>query len=135
MLVRDCMTATPVSVGPKETLRGAQEVLAMRRIRHLPIVEGGRLLGMVTDRDLRRAAPSPFNSADVVSVHQTLDSTTVDRMMVRNPITVSPSAPLKDAVKVMVERKFGALPVVDGGMLVGIISQIDVLRLFLRSLP
>jgi acetoin utilization protein AcuB len=128
------MTANPITITPKETLRGVQEILGMKRIRHLPVVEGGKLVGLVSDRDMRRASPSPLSGNDADNVDAILDGTTIDRIMVKNPMTVGSTQKLQDAVKIMVEKKFGAIPVVDGGRLVGIISQIDVLRAYLKTM-
>src|SRR5688500_17840535 len=98
MLVRDWMTPNPITVGPKETLRGVQEILGMKKIRHLPVVEGGKLLGLVSDRDVRRASPSPLSGADADSVDAILDSTTVERIMVRTPMTIASGQKLQEAV-------------------------------------
>ena len=133
MFVKDCMTKAPITIGPKECLRDAQELMGLKRIRHLPVVDpAGKLLGLLTDRDLRRASPSPLSGADAASVDAILDGTPVERVMVRAPVAVASTQDIKEAVKLMVEKKFGALPVVDAGKLVGILSQIDVLKLVLR---
>lgn len=136
MLVRDCMTPKPVTVGPKTTLQEALEVMAARKIRHLPVIDqAGRLVGFITDRDLRRAAPSPLQAQSDQQAQAVLEETPVERVMMRAPVTVPSTSPLRAAVELMVTRKFGALPVVDGGRLVGIVSQIDVLKLWLKSTP
>lgn len=135
MFVKDCMTPRPVTIAASETLQGAMELMTMKRIRHLPVLDAaGKLVGMVTDRDLRRVWPSPMSSnreADQAS----METTTVERVMVRAPTTVSSTQNLKDAVKVMVEKKFGALPVVDAGKLVGIVTPIDVMRAWQKANP
>ena len=136
MLVRDCMTQTPVTIPLAESLQGAMELMAMKRIRHLPVVDAaGALIGLVTDRDLRRAAPSPLFSKDREADQVSLDTTTVERIMVRSPTTIGPQESLQAAMRVLVEKKFGALPVVDGGRLVGILTPIDVMRAWLEAAP
>ena len=136
MLVRDCMTPKPITVTPQETLQGAMELLAMKHIRHLPVVDAaGKLLGLVTDRDLRRVAPSPLFPVDPAQVEATMEKTSVERVMVRSPTSIGPQQNLKDAVKLLVEKKYGALPVVDGGKLVGIITPIDVMRCWQKANP
>lgn len=128
MLVRDSMTPKPITITAQESLQGAMELMAMKRIRHLPVVDAqGHLIGLVTDRDLRRAAPSPLfpNAGDT---HAQLENTTVERVMVRAPTTIAPTAKLEDAIKLFVDKKFGALPVLDGQRLVGILTPIDVMR-------
>lgn len=133
MLVREIMTSRPITVGPQETLQGALELMAMKRIRHLPVVDAkGQLAGLVTDRDLRRAAPSPlFPTGDDTQAQ--LDSVTVERVMVKAPTTVAADAKLEDALRLFVDKKFGALPVLQGGRLVGIVTPIDVMRAWLAG--
>ncbi|MBL9039281.1 MAG: CBS domain-containing protein [Archangium sp.] len=130
------MTPSPIVILPSETLQGAMELMARKRVRHLPVVDGvGQLLGLVSDRDLRRAAPSPIFSPDSNKAEEQMDHTTVERIMVRSPSVVTSTSTLKAAVQLLVEKKFGALPVVDGGKLVGIITPIDLMKLWLKSQP
>ena len=129
MYVRESMTPTPITITVQETLQGAMELMAMKRIRHLPVVDGtGKLIGMVTDRDLRRVAPSPLFGGDAEKSAGQLESTSVERIMIKSPATVGPAVRLQDAMKLFVEKKYGALPVVDGIKLVGIITPIDVMK-------
>lgn len=136
MFVRDSMTPRPITIPLQETLQGAMELMAMKRIRHLPVIDAaGKLIGMVTDRDLRRVAPSPLFGGDPAQVEGQLESTTVERVMIRSPATIAPTARLQEAMKVLVEKKYGALPVVDAGKLVGIITPIDVMKSWLKAQP
>lgn len=133
MLVRDIMTSRPITVGPEETLQGALELMVMKRIRHLPVVDAqGHLVGLVTDRDLRRAAPSPLFPTGQDTQAQ-LDSVRVERVMVKAPTAIAVDAKLDDALKLFVEKKYGALPVLQGGRLVGILTPIDVMRAWLAG--
>lgn len=133
MLVREIMTSRPITVAATESLQGALEVMAMKRIRHLPVVDAqGLLVGLVTDRDLRRAAPSPLFPTGEDTQAQ-LDSVTVERVMVKAPTTIAPDAKVEDALRLFVEKKFGALPVLQGGRLVGILTPIDVMRAWLAG--
>jgi CBS domain-containing protein len=127
-LVRDCMTKSPITIGLQETLRSAQELMGLRRIRHLPVIEHGKLVGLLTESDLRRVMPSPISPHGATDVDGVLDGTPVGRVMVKTPTTVGPGQPLRDAVKILVDKKYGALPVVEDGKLVGILSVIDALR-------
>lgn len=134
--VADCMTASPLTVSPQTSLREALELMMRKHVRHLPVVDAGaKLVGMVTDRDLRRVSPSPLAPSAREEAMAAMDTTSVEKVMVREPTTVRVDQPLSDAVKVMVEKKYGALPVVQGGRLVGILSQIDVLRQWLVEHP
>lgn len=130
MLVRDRMTPSPVTLGPHEPLRRAVELFEKHRFRHLPVCQGGLVIGMVTDRDVRRS--NPQSARTDLQAHQTyLDQTRAEQIMSRGVVTVSSATPMRQAVAILVEKKFGALPVVDDGKLVGILSQIDALKAFL----
>lgn len=133
MLVRDTMTPNPITITAAETLQGAMELMAMKRIRHLPVVDArGALIGLVTDRDLRRLAPSPLFKGDR---EEAMDHATVERAMVRAPTTIEASQNLKVAGQLFVEKKYGALPVLQNGKLVGILTPIDVMRAWLKTQP
>ena len=132
--VRDYMATDLVTLTPDDSMEAAVLLERQRRIRHIPIVDGGTLVGIVTDRDLKRAMPSPLAGADQQSYERVSETTRVSRIMTRSPVTISPDAPLSDAVRILCEKKFGALPVVDSGRLVGIITETDMLRAFLQVL-
>lgn len=112
MVVRDCMTTTVETVKPDDDLATVREVLRRRRIRQMPVVAAGRVIGIVTDRDVRAV---------------TDDRTTVDAIMTPAPVTVAPDTPVEVAAATLRERKIGALPVVLDHMLVGIVSESDLL--------
>ncbi|MFZ5440286.1 MAG: CBS domain-containing protein [Myxococcota bacterium] len=133
MHVRDTMTPNPVSITAQETLQDAMELMMRKHIRHLPVVDAaGMLIGIVTDRDLRRASPSPLFGSKV-DPQAAMETATVDRVMVRAPQTISPHQPLREAVQLFVDKKYGGLPVVENGRLVGIITPIDVMRMWLKN--
>ena len=109
--------------------------LLTRRFRHVPVLGAeDRLVGILTDRDLRRALPSPLMEIDAAGREALVDDTPVSRVMTKDPTTIEPHATLEQAVGLLLERKIGALPVVDGGKLVGIFTETDALRAFLRML-
>lgn len=127
------MTPTPITVSPTETLTDAMELMAMKKIRHLPVIDAdGKLIGMVTDRDLRRAAPSPFANGSGAEEQAKMDTITVDKIMVRSPWTVTPTTQFREVLMVFVDKKYGALPVLENDRLVGIITPIDVMRAWLK---
>jgi CBS domain-containing protein len=129
------MTPTPITIPATESLNGARELMAMKRIRHLPVVDAhGKLVALVTDRDLRRAAPSPLFPGQQADEAK-MDQVTVERIMVRAPCTIGPHQPLEDAIGLLVEKKYGALPVVENGKLVGILTPIDVMRALSKKKP
>jgi acetoin utilization protein AcuB len=132
--VRDYMASKVQTLTPDDSMDAAMVLVRSRRIRHIPIVENGSLVGIVTDRDLKRVMPSPLTGADQATYEMVAETTTVRQIMTRSPTTIAPEAPLREAVRILCDRKFGALPVVADGVLVGIITETDLLRAFLRIL-
>lgn len=105
-----------------------------RRIRHLPVVEGGELVGIVSDRDLKRAKASPATSLEAHELTHLLNRLTMAEIMTRRVITVAPMVPVEEAARVMVREKISALPVIEEGRLVGIVTETDVLELFVKAM-
>lgn len=134
MRVGDYMTREPITVAEDTTLKEATLLLRSHHIRHLPVANGKLLLGMVSDRDLRRATPSLLSGIDKADYEQVMEDTPVSRIMTREPYTVTEDTPILEAVRVLIERKFGSLPVVDGRELVGIFTEIDALKILLAKL-
>ncbi|HUK12061.1 MAG TPA: CBS domain-containing protein [Thermoanaerobaculaceae bacterium] len=135
MLVRDQMTSTPITVPPGKTVPEALSLMRERRIRRLPVVDRrGKLAGIVTDRDLLYASPSPATSLSVWELNYLLGKLTVEKVMTRDLITVADDAPIEEAARLMADHKIGGLPVVKSGALVGIITETDVFRAFLELL-
>src|SRR5262245_31802746 len=132
--VRDYMVSEVETLTPEDSLETAVMLERRLRIRHIPILENGELVGMVTDRDLKRALPSPMTGTDQQTFERVVQTTHVRQIMTRSPTTIPPAAPLRDAVQILCEKKFGALPVVENGKLVGIITGVDMLRAFLTFL-
>lgn len=130
MLVRDWMTKDPLTAGPATSIKAAWKSLQEHRIRHLPVVEGGKLVGIVTDRDLRRVLPSPATSLEIHELHYLLDKITVSEVMTKDVITTSPFTAIAEAARTLLRNRIGALPVLEGGALAGILSQTDVLEAF-----
>ena len=134
MLVNKRMTRDPVAVSPADSLADALRLTRARRIRHLPVVQDGEVVGMVSDRDVRLAMPSPLTESDDQRV-AFLDSTPVSALMRGEVATVGPLDTVEDAAKLMRRRRIGALPVVDAhGRLLGILSESDVLDAFVEIL-
>jgi acetoin utilization protein AcuB len=128
MLVEDVMIRSVVTLTPEETLREAVRLLQSNRIRHLPVVDNSKVVGIVTDRDVKRATPSVLSGVDRDQYDRVLATTKVEQFMTREPRTVTPKTSLKAAVEIFLELKVGALPVVDDGHLVGILTNVDILR-------
>ena len=118
MLVRDRMTKNPITVDPQEMLATAQEKMTTGRFRRLPVVENGALIGIMTDRDVRRHVGSE-------------ERTKVRAIMTETPLTISPDMPIEEATQLLLKHQFGGLPVTDNGELVGILTTSDILQAFL----
>jgi CBS domain-containing protein len=131
--VHDWMTPDPITAPPTMTLPEALEVMARHNIRRLPIVEKGKLIGMVTRGDLRGAQPSRATSLSIFELHYLVGRITLDQIMTASPITVSPTTRVQDAARLMLQSKISGLPVVDEGRLVGIITESDIFRLVVRT--
>ena len=136
MRVKDLMTTNVVTIEASESCHAAVERMARAGIRHLPVVDArGRLVGVVTDRDLRHHlfAPAVFSEVGRVPVESHLRAVPVVRIMSTPVITVGPDDELELAARTMLEDKVGSLPVVAGGRVVGIITETDLLRLIVRE--
>jgi acetoin utilization protein AcuB len=127
MLVREVMSPSVVTLTPDETLLDAINRLRSNHIRHLPVIDASTLVGIVTDRDVKRATPSVL-SGDQEEYNRVIATTRVAQFMTRDPLTVTPATNLKAAIELFIDRKIGAIPVVEGGRLVGILSDLDILR-------
>ena len=134
MRIGQCMTKAPFTVGEDASMKEAADLLRQHHIRHLPVVLGPKLIGIVTDRDIRKASPSLLSGVDMGEYEEVLANTPISRVMTREPFTVTPDTELREAVQVLVDKKVGALPVVNGADLVGIFTEIDALKVLLRVL-
>jgi acetoin utilization protein AcuB len=134
MLVQDVMQTQLATVTPETTLAEAIHLTGQRGVRHLPVLDGDQLVGILSDRDLKRAMASPATSLDAHELNYLLDRLHVDEIMTRTVITTGRTFPIEAAACLMVQEKIGALPVTDGGKLVGLVTETDVLRLFVRAL-
>ncbi|MGE0824867.1 MAG: CBS domain-containing protein [Candidatus Binatia bacterium] len=126
MNVASWMTKEPVTVKPKDSLRHAREAMAKHRINQLPVVVNDKLVGMLTDRDVRDAYPSSMRLLRGKDVDDFAESYTVEEAMTYNVVAVTPDMPLREAAQRLRKQRFGALPVVDNGKLVGIITRSDI---------
>ena len=128
MLVKDVMTPNPITIDPNQPVLEALLVMYQRDIRRLPVMEGGKLVGIISDRDIKQTMGRPALVSRQAGDEPELKLSIGD-VMTRNLITVSQDDDLKDAIELLVENKISGLPVVDQDQkLVGVISAIDVLR-------
>ena len=134
MHVGKYMTRDPITVSEDTSMKDAMLLLRTHHIRHLPVTNGKVLVGLISDRDIRKAAPSLLSGIGKSDYEQVLEDTLVGRIMTREPFTVTESTSIVDAVSVLVEKKFGSLPVVDGTEVVGIFTEIDAMKILLSRL-
>jgi CBS domain-containing protein len=124
------MQRTLITVSAKDTFYQAMNFIRKQGIRHLPVVEGKRVVGIVTDRDIRQASASGATSLTVHELHYLLDKITVAEIMTKKVITTTPETDARDAARLLLQHKIGGLPVVRGDELVGIITETDLLQAF-----
>lgn len=133
-LVADIMSHNPVTVTPRNAIRTAINLMREGGYRRLPVLDRGRLVGIITDRDLRRAANSPFVVREQWYDNFILDHIEVGSCMTPNPLTIAPNAPIAEAARMMRNHKIGGLPVVSEGQLLGIITETDLLDFLIEIL-
>lgn len=136
MLVKDSMTRHPVMISPETAASEAQHIMAENQIRHLPVVgDGKRLVGLITRQQLA-LKPDDLASLNVWEISRHLASLTANRVMLKaeHVITIAPSRTIERAARTMAENKIGCLPVIDDDVVVGIITESDLLRNFQEML-
>jgi acetoin utilization protein AcuB len=134
MLVRKKMHKDLVTVTKDERMTVAKKILKEKNIRHLPVVDGKKLIGLVTNMDIRKAEASPATSLEIRELHYLLDKLTVGEIMTRNVITISPDISVEEAAILIHDNKIGCLPVVEDGNLVGILTENDVMEILIEVL-
>lgn len=134
MIVETWMTRNPVVVSPDATIGEAGQVMGARRIRHLPVVDRDQLVGVITKSDLLRASSANLDPMAVAAAEDDSLRRAVSTVMTRRVVTVTPTMPLEDAARLMVEHKFGAVLVMeDSRRLVGVLTESDVMRALISS--
>lgn len=129
--VRDWMTSNPITITQQTTLPETHRLMREHNIRRLPVINRGKLVGIVTLGDIREARPSDATTLSVYELNYLMDQVTAKEFMTHDPITISPDAPIGEAARLMVEHKIGGLPVMEDGELVGIITETDFCRLLM----
>jgi acetoin utilization protein AcuB len=135
MLVKDRMTSDPVTITTNTSLKDALELVRSKSFRHLPVLdEDGGLVGIVTEKSLVYASPTPTTTLSVFEVDYILSRTKVGQVIQGSVITVGPDLPIEEAARVMIDHGIGCLPVIEDEKLVGIISDTDIFRVFAEGL-
>ncbi len=128
--VRDIMQEKIVTISAGERLSTVEDIMTLGRVRHMPVVHGGKLVGVVSERDLLRASLSSINTARAEERRAFLHVVEIARVMSTPPIVIRPDAAIQEAALIMAERKIGCLPVLDGDALLGLLTETDILRHF-----
>ncbi len=136
MLVKNRMTSDPLTVTEGTTVAEALSFMKQHSVRRLPVMDHRKkhMVGIISEKDLLYASPSPATSLSVYEIGYLLSRLKVEEIMTKDVITVSPDAPLEDAARIMADNKIGGLPVVEDGKLVGIITETDIFKVTLEML-
>jgi CBS domain-containing protein len=126
--VREIMETKLVTISASERLSMVEDIMTLGRVRHMPVVQGGRLVGVVSERDLLRASLSVLSEHRDAERRMFLHVVEISRVMSAPPIVIGPDATIREAALLMADRKIGCLPVVEGDELIGLITETDVLR-------
>lgn len=134
MKVKDIMVKEVATLDVEDELSLANDIMRLGRIRHLPVVSGDQVVGIISERDLFRSSLAQALGYGDKGSREVMKSLRIKDVMVKQVITVPPEMELKDAVALMVERKIGCLPVVEQGKLVGLITETDILVQYCKDL-
>jgi len=134
VLVKDWMTSNVVTTRRNTSISSAHQIMRENKIRRLPVVEDGKLVGIITIGDVREASPSDATTLSIWELNYLWAQLTVEKIMTRNVMSVKVDTPIIDAAELMLEHKVSGLPVVDeDGSLVGVITESDIFRMLVRS--
>lgn len=132
--VKEWMTGTVTTASPSMRISEAHQIMKDKKVRRLPVVDNGKLAGIVTIGDVREASPSDATTLSIWELNYLWAQLTVERIMSHNVLTVTPDTPILTAAEMMLEHKVSGLPVVDDAHhLVGILTESDVFRMLVRS--
>jgi len=133
MLVKERMTRNPITIRPDTPVTEAQALMKRERIHHLPVLDKDeKLVGIVSEKDLLYASPSPASTLSVYEMTSLLAKLKVEKVMSRNVITVTEDVPLEEAARTMADKGIGGLPIVRGNAVVGVITESDLFRVFIE---
>ncbi len=134
MLVGERMSKPVISISPDMPIAEALNMMKVEKVRRFPVVKEGKLLGVVSDKDLLNASPSPVSTLSIWEMNYLLNKISVSEVMVKNVLTVTEDTPIEQAARIMADNKIGGLPVLRDGGVVGIITETDLFKMFLELL-
>lgn len=133
MKVKDIMVRDVATLDVGDELSLANDIMKLGRIRHLPVVAGKKLVGIISERDLFRSSLVEALGHGPEKARDVMKAVRIQDIMVTNVITVSPEMEIKDAVQLMLKHKIGCLPVVAGEELIGLVTETDILQLCVQG--
>jgi acetoin utilization protein AcuB len=134
MLVGERMSKPVITISPDMPISDALNLMKKEHIRRAPVVKDGKLAGIVSDKDLLNASPSPVTTLSIWEMNYLLSKVTVSQVMTGNVLTVTEDTPIEQAARIMADNKIGGLPVLRAGHVVGIITETDLFKVFLELL-
>jgi acetoin utilization protein AcuB len=132
MFVGERMSRPVISVTPETPVNECLAMFREEHIRRAPVMKDGKLLGIVSERDLLNASPSPVTTLSIWEMNYLISKVTVDQVMSKKVITVDQDTPIEEAARIMADKKIGGVPVVSAGKVVGIITETDLFKIFLE---
>jgi len=131
--VKEWMTSSPITIDSSAKISEAHQLMKSKSVRRLPVLHGGKLVGIITIGDVREASPSDATTLSIWELNYLWAQLTVEKVMSKKLVTVTPDQSILDAAQIMLEQKISGLPVVQGDQLVGIITESDIFRMLVRS--
>lgn len=133
MLIQELMTRNPITTTPEMPVTEALSLMREKKVRRLPVLDkSGKLIGIVSDKDLLYASPSSATSLSVFEINSLISKITVASVMTKKVITITEDMPIEDAARIMADNKIGGLPVMTGAKLAGIVTETDIFRWLLQ---
>jgi len=134
MFVRWRMTPNPIVIDPQTSILDALHIMKEKKVRRLPVVAHGKLVGIVTEKDLRESPSLKATSLSIFELNYLLAKTPVSEVMTKDPITVTPDTTIEDAAVIMRDNQISGLPVVEDGKVVGIVTETDIFDMLVKLL-
>ena len=133
ILVKDWMVAPVVTIEASSPISAAHHLMQNKGVRRLPVINNNKLVGIVTIGDVREASPSDATTLSIWELNYLWAQLTTEKIMTRNVLTLTPDTLILDAAQTMLEQKVSGLPVLDGGKLVGILTESDIFRMLIKN--
>lgn len=134
MIIERKMTKNPVTCSPDLSIQDAQELMKKEHVHRLPVLDkNGKLVGVISEKDILKAAPSPASTLSAYETNYLLNKLTVKKIMSRNPVTITKDTTVEDAATIMIDQDLSCLPVLEEGKLIGIVSKSDLFKLLVET--